>query len=365
MSVDYEVKTSDATQDPAWDAFLAAVPGGHHVQSSLWSQVKALLGWRVARIIVTYQGLITAGAQLLIRPMPLVGAVAYLTKGPVCVSTDVGPAELIINEVWRVSRAHRVQLLAVQPPNNGHAMISLLAARGFKLSSLELAPTATILIDLTPDIKAILAGMKRQTRQNIRRSEREGITVHEGTERDLHTFYGLYVATSQRQRFPLYSEEYFRRMWQVFEPHGHIKLFLARYGAEAVSALLIVPFGDTVIAKVLGWSGFHADRRPNEALFWASIQWAKGHGYRCFDFDGIDPAGARAVLRGEVLPESLQHSPDFFKLGFGGQVVLYPEAYDQVPNPILRWIYRKASPRVGGRSGRSPVSKLMDYLRKR
>ena len=106
----------------------------------------------------------------------------------------------------------------------------------------------------------------------------------------------------------------------------------------------------------------HADRRPNEAVFWAAIQWAKAHGYRCFDFEGIDPAGARAVLRGEGLPESLQHSPDFFKLGFGGQVILYPEAYDQVHNPILRWVYRKASPRVGGQSA---ASKLMDYLRKR
>jgi hypothetical protein len=47
VSVDYEVKTSDVTQDPAWDAFLAAVPGGHHVQTGLWSQVKALIGLRM------------------------------------------------------------------------------------------------------------------------------------------------------------------------------------------------------------------------------------------------------------------------------------------------------------------------------
>jgi peptidoglycan pentaglycine glycine transferase (the first glycine) len=362
MRSDYEVKISEEIQDPDWDAFVARAPGGPHVQTSLWGQVKALLGWRVARVVVTDQKRIVAGAQLLIRSMPFIGAVAYLTKGPVCASEDIGLAERVIDEVCRVSWSRHVQLLAMQPPNNGQAMVSLLPPRGFHPSSLELAPTATILIDLTPDLDEILARMKRQTRQNIRRSERQGISVHEGTERDLDTFYDLYVATSQRQEFPVYAKKYYTRMWQVLEPHGYIKLLLAKYGAEVVSALLLVPFGDTVIAKILGWSGLYADRRPNEAVFWASIQWAKSHGYPCFDFEGIDPIGARMVLRGESLPESLQHSPDFFKHGFGGQVVLYPEAYDRVSNPILRWVYRKASPRIGGQS---VSSRLMDRLRKR
>ena len=349
-------------QDPDWDAFVARAPGGHHVQTALWGQVKALLGWHVARIVVTEQKRIIAGAQLLIRPMPVIGAVAYLTKGPVCASEDVDLAELVIDEVCRVSRARHVQLLAIQPPNNGQAMVSLLPPRGFCPSSLELAPTATILIDLAPDLDGILARMKRQTRQNIRRGERQGISVHEGTERDLHTFYDLIRPPASGRDFLAYPEEYYIRMWQVLEPHGYIRLLLAKYEAEIVSALLLVPFGNTVIAKILGWSGLHADRRPNEALFWASMQWAKSHGYAFFDFEGIDPIGARAVLKGESLPESLQHSPDFFKHGFGGQVILYPEAYDRVSNPILRWAYRKASPRIGGQS---VASKLMDRLRKR
>ena len=362
MSADYEIKISDEIQAPDWDAFVTSVPGGHHVQTSLWGQVKAQLGWRVIRIVATRRERIMAGAQLLIRPMPFIGAVAYLTKGPVCALEDISLAELVIDEVCRVSQARHVWLLAIQPPNNGQAMVSLLPPRGFRPSSLELAPTASILIDLTPDLDDILARMKRQTRQNIRRGEKQGISVHEGTEHDLHTFYELYVATSRRQKFPVYPEEYYIHMWQVLEPHGYIKLLLAKYEAEVVSSLLLVPFGDTVIAKILGWSGLYADRRPNEAVFWASIQWAKSHGYPCFDFEGIDPTGARAVLRGEFLPESLHHSPDFFKHGFGGQVVLYPEAYDRVSNPMLRWAYQKASPKIGGES---VASKLMDRLRKR
>jgi lipid II:glycine glycyltransferase (peptidoglycan interpeptide bridge formation enzyme) len=362
MGARLSVRISDNMRDPEWDAFVATVPGGHHVQTSLWGQVKALLGWDAVRVIVTDRREIVAGAQMLIRRMPLIGAVTYIPKGPVCAREDVGLSELVLDEICRVSGTNHTTLVAIQPSNNGQATIDLLPPRGFEPSSLELAPTATILINLAPGPDAILAGMKRQTRQNIRRSERAGISVHEGTEDDLPAFYTLHEATSRRQKFPPYPKEYFTHMWKVLEPHGYITVLLAKLEDEVVSALLLVPFGDTVIAKILGWSGLHGDRRPNEALFWGSIQWARSRGYSYFDFEGIDPIGARAILRGESLPESLRRTPDFLKHGFGGQVVLYPEAYDRVSNPVLGWAYRKASPRIGGES---PASKLMDRLRKR
>ncbi len=113
MRPDYAVEVTEEIQDPDWDTFVAKVPGGHHVQTSLWGQVKALLGWNVARIVVTDRTGIVAGAQLLIRSQPFIGTVAYLTKGPVCISEDRCLAELVIDEVCRVSQARHVRLLAM------------------------------------------------------------------------------------------------------------------------------------------------------------------------------------------------------------------------------------------------------------
>jgi hypothetical protein len=31
---------SQQPSDPAWDQFVAATPGGHHAQTSLWAQLK-------------------------------------------------------------------------------------------------------------------------------------------------------------------------------------------------------------------------------------------------------------------------------------------------------------------------------------
>ena len=70
-----------ATEDDdrsAWDAFLVKVPRAPYQQSSLWAKVKAGQGWRSARMTVTRDGSIHAGAQLLYRAIPLAGAVGFV-----------------------------------------------------------------------------------------------------------------------------------------------------------------------------------------------------------------------------------------------------------------------------------------------
>ena len=362
MTERFNVRVMDQADDPEWDAFVAGVPSGHHVQTSLWGQVKTTLGYRTKRIIVCENGQIVAGGQLLIKRFNLFLTIGYMPKAPVYLNGDPTLIEIIHDELKRVVKTDRINLLAVQPAHENTELTKLYLSRGFRPSWLELAPTATILLDLTPYTGQILGQMKRQTRQNIHRSEREGITVREGKQADLPTFYRLHITTSQRQKFKPYSEEYFTKMWGIFSPHGYIRMILAEYAGETVSALLLVPFGDTVIAKTLGWSGQYGERRPNDAVFWASIQWAKTHGYRYFDFEGIDRRGAEIMVSRQPLPEELQHSPDFMKLGFGGQVVLLPTSIEFITNPLFRWLSRK----VFGNTKRGPaLYDLFDRVRRR
>jgi len=344
--VDYQVGLSGGGPDPEWDAFVAQNPGGHHGQTSLWGQVKTASGWRAAHLVVTDQGRIVAGGQFLTRPILLGARVGYVTKGPLCPSDNPALADLVIDELLLACRAHHVGFLVIQPPRNGELVARQLAQRGFGPGWIELAPTATVLIDLIPDAEEILARMKRQTRQNIRRGEQRGIQVREGQESDLPAFHRLYAATNERYGTRPYSEQYFAEMWHILEPHGLLKLFLATHDAEPVSALLTIPFGDTVVASKLGWSGLYGDSRPNEVLFWEAIRWARAQGYRVFDFEGIDVEGAKAVLEGRPLPEALQETPTRFKLSFGGEVVLYPGPYDYIRHRLLRWMYNAVKPRL-------------------
>jgi lipid II:glycine glycyltransferase (peptidoglycan interpeptide bridge formation enzyme) len=344
--VDYQVRLSDEPIDPEWDAFVAQNQGGHHGQTSLWGQVKAASGWRAARVVVADHERVVAGGQFLTRPMLLGARVGYVTKGPLCPSHDPALADLVIDELLLACRTHHVSFLVIQPPSNGELVARQLLQRGFSPGWIELAPTATVLIDLIPDAEQILARMRRQTRQNIRRGEQRGIQVTEGQESDLPTFHRLYAATNERYGTQPYSEQYFAEMWHILEPQGHLKLFLATHDTEPVSALLTIPFGDTVVASKLGWSGLYGDCRPNDVLFWQAIKWAKVKGYRVFDFEGIDVEGAKAALEGKRLPEALHKTPTRFKLSFGGKVVLYPGPYDHVRHRVLGWVYNAVKARL-------------------
>jgi lipid II:glycine glycyltransferase (peptidoglycan interpeptide bridge formation enzyme) len=225
-----------------------------------------------------------------------------------------------------------------------------------------LAPTASIVIDLEQELDQLLSQMHSSTRRNIKKGQQQGILIREGRREDLDLFYKLYTSTSQRQRFAPYPKAYFSKMWDLFHPLGCIQILIAESSGEAISTLLIIPFGTTVITKVVGWSGQHSEYRPNQSLFWGAIQWSKSHGYRWFDLEGIDLKTAEAILNRQPLPQNKRDSPDRFKLGFGGQVVIYPEPYEYIYNYWFRKVYNRFSPWFGN----WPVAykKLLDYIRR-
>jgi lipid II:glycine glycyltransferase (peptidoglycan interpeptide bridge formation enzyme) len=335
----YRVHLSERSEDVIWDRFLNECSDGHHTQTSLWAQIKILSGWRVIRIVVTLGDTIVAGAQLLIRPLPFLGQVGYVSKGPVFALHDPKLIALVLSELQRVARIYRIHYLAVQPASCDAELAQQLSIYKFQPSPLAVMPTATVCNDLSLKPDEILAQMSKSTRTNIRQGQRQGLIVREGNKEDIHAFYQLLTATGQRQNFSPEPESYYLALWDVLYPRGHLKLFFAEYNGEPISAALVILFGNTAVYKRGAWSGIHGNLHPNEGLHWGIIQWAQTHGYRYYDFEGIDREGAKAILRGEKLPDSLLNTTTRFKLKFGGQPILLPGVYSYLYNPVLRWSY--------------------------
>jgi lipid II:glycine glycyltransferase (peptidoglycan interpeptide bridge formation enzyme) len=340
------VATSSAAHDPAWDEFLCGLPSGHHTQTSLWAQVKAALGWRAVRVVAERDGRIAGGAQILYRRVPAIGAVGYVSRGPVLAEDDPHLGVLVLDEVERVARDLRIRHLTVQPGGVTEQAPPYLAGRGYHPSSTEVAPRATVIVDITPEPERILAAMAAKTRYNVRLSGRRSIVVREGGLEDLELYHRMLRATADRQGFTAQPKAYFEAMWRVLAPSGHIRLAFAELDGEALSGQIAVAFGDTVVNKLSVWSGRTGNRRPNEALQWSTIQWAHAHGYRNYDLEGMKLAAALAIVRGKPPPESTARSVTSFKLGFGGRVIVMPAAAVYVPNAALRWGFATVYPRI-------------------
>jgi lipid II:glycine glycyltransferase (peptidoglycan interpeptide bridge formation enzyme) len=341
----YRVHASTQADDPAWDDFLREVRASH-TQSSSWGQVKGSLGWRAARVVVRRDDDIVGGAQVLIRPVTGLGGVGYIANGPVLASGDPALLDLVLRELRSTARRLRVQHVTMQPPRDSDTLSDTLARRAYLPSTTRVTPQATVLLDLTRGTDALLAGMSPKTRYNAQLGPRRGIVIREGTQADLVEYGRLLRATAERQRFTPLPEAYFASMWERLHPRGQVRLTMAELDGEVLAAQLAVAFGDTVTNKMSVWSGQHGRHRPNEALQWATIRWAAEQGYRWYDFEGIDLAAARLLLAGDPLPTKAHQSVTSFKLGFGGQVVVLPPAYDDLYNPVMRTAFATAYPLI-------------------
>jgi len=87
-----------------------------------------------------------------------------------------------------------------------------------------------------------------------------------------------------------------------------------------------------VLYKIGGWRDIEGSPPGvNELMHWAGISWAHATGHRYYDFEGIPLDIARALRHGErAEPEGVA----FFKLGFGGEPVIYPGTYDLLPEGL-------------------------------
>jgi lipid II:glycine glycyltransferase (peptidoglycan interpeptide bridge formation enzyme) len=340
----YASRVSFETHDPTWDEFVRAAPGGHYMQDGAWASFKLAFNWRVARVTLLRGAEVVGGAQLLLRRLPRVGAVGWAPKAPVVADSDPELMERILGELRRLVQRERVRVLLMQPPPQPAALPDVLQACGYSSTPVTMGPEATILLSLDRDLDAILSATKTSTRRNIRLAFRKGVTVREGDEADLETFYRLHEATGDRQSFSPYPERHFAELWRAFRPAGGVRLFLAEYDGEPVSGLLALAHGQTVSQHAMGWSGRHANVKPNEAAVWGAIAWSKERGYPTFDFTWIDARAAHAVARGEPLPADLEQSVAKFKLGFGGAVTLLPRPYAYVDDPALRAAFRSLAP---------------------
>jgi hypothetical protein len=274
------------------------------------------------------------------------GMVGYISKGPVFAPGETSWAPALLVEIQRVLRRLKIRLLTLQPPGTEPNRPSYLDGRRFIESVTEIAPRATLLMDVRPDPDEIIASINRKTRYNIRLSGRKGVVVREGDATDLATYHKILLATTARKNFKPYPLEYFTEMWRILHPRGIIRLSIAEIDGEAVAGQIAIPFGSTVVNKLSVWSGRQGNHRPNEALQWSAIEWAHEHGYEVYDLEGIKLSAAWALLGGKSLPPSLSQSVTSYKLGFCDHVVVGPSAQVYISNRLVRWGFRQLNPRL-------------------
>jgi lipid II:glycine glycyltransferase (peptidoglycan interpeptide bridge formation enzyme) len=339
-----DVHVGHTLTDAEWDRFVEATPGGTYQQTSMWAQVKSVAGWRPVRIALSGDSTVVAGCQVLVRRVPALGAIGYVSHGPLVAGGNGAALSAVLDVVQELVLAERLLYLKLQPPPDRADMAAALRQRQFVPGCLDPAPRMTVRVDLRRSPDEVLAAMRARSRTYIRQARRRGVVTREGGEDELPVFCDLVEATSRRKGYNPYPRSYYQQIWRSFPGRAH--LLLAEYKGDILSSTLLLAFGDTVSYKMGGWAGGHRDVRTNELVHWAGMNWARDRGYRYYDLEGIHTAVGEVILSGGDTADIDVPGMTHFKLGLGGDVTRFPGCYDYARQRLLRLALPWVAPRL-------------------
>lgn len=335
----------------AWDKLVSDVPGGDVTQLSGWARVRAAVGYRALYLLAHRGGELVGGAQLLLRRIPLLGEIGYVSYGPL-VAEGVSRELVVPALVEALDKLARTKLRALfVQPVHGDDVSAQLLARGFRRSTAGVAPACTVRLDLSQSEDELRAGLSKRIRRWTGKWERSGVRVRRGGPSDIGVLSGLIAQTAAHQGFSELSEDYVRNLYQEFAPSGHAEIFVGEVDGTPVAAELFTACGGVLRCRLTGLDRSSPAIRLSvtSALDWEALRWAKANGFAEFDLGGLSPAGA-AVVEREGFSSSSLEGPDRFKVGFGGRLHRYPQAVELISSPVLRITYDKLRSASFGRT---------------
>lgn len=348
-----------------------ALGGASFLQCPSWGRVKA--GWKAESLAWTgAEGRMCGAALVLYREVPGLGrSFAYLPEGPVIdwgapglehrlapllahlrsrgvFTVRLGPpvdlrewSGATVRAAARAGRAARLRdVLPDRVDPLGALVGERLRALGWEPAAHDTQPRYTFRLALAGrEVGELWEGLSAEWRRNVRRARTAGVEVVEGDAGDLPRFQQLVEETQRRGGFDLgRSLAYHQRQFAELnaELPGRMRLFLARHGERTLAAHTLVTVGPRAWYLTGGSSAEGREVRPSNALQWALIQAAHGHGAAEYDLRGVQDALA---------------GPDFgllrWKLGTGGRVVERAGEWELALNRPLHRAFRRYLARRG------------------
>jgi lipid II:glycine glycyltransferase (peptidoglycan interpeptide bridge formation enzyme) len=295
---------------------------------SKWAHVRAAAGYSPAYLFLREGERIIAGAQLLRYKIPMLGWIYYLSGGPL-VAPSCRDREAVTRQLSDSLQGlleNHCRMLFIQPHFGEFGLADQLIDRGFRPSKVNVAPAASLRIDLSRDVAEIHAGMKRKLRMWSRRWPACGVTVRTGGTADIPLLARLIAKSAAFQNYQPLSEEYIEHLYTTLAPSGHAVLFVGELAGEAVAATLYTRCGGVLRARLTGLDRDTDALKLNvpSAIAWHAILWARDEGLRWYDFGGIKAETAEALLAGQSLDQEGAGGCDFFKISFGGEPIVMP-----------------------------------------
>lgn len=314
-----EVKVISDKQ--VWERFIAAAAPRTFLHSWSWGEFHIRQRQEVFRFGV-YDGAALVAVALFIKVVARRGTFLLCPHGPI-ISLSHSGGTLVAEALQELTRfikpfaLSRVcdfvrvcPLLMDSLDNRAH-----FERIGYRNAPLHMHPELSWLLDIQPTEEELLFGMRKTTRNLIRRAEKEGVRIEMSDKaEDVERFYAVYQETVDRQHFTPFSRSYLKTEFETFAEQGGARWFFGIHDGKTIAAAMIV-FDKQSGFYHHGASIQRYNKIPASYLLqWAAIREAKRQGCVLYNFWGVSP---------EDRPNHPWAGLSLFKKGFGG----FPEAY--------------------------------------
>lgn len=136
------------------------------------------------------------------------------------------------------------------------------------------------LVDLTPERDALWKGLRKNYQRNIRKAQKNDVTVRFGNQLDqVRAYYHLHCLTRKRQGVPPQPFKLFEMIHREMIAEGNGTIALAYHQRVPVAGALYLHFGEHVMYKFGAWDMRYKELRPNNLLWWEAFLWFKNQGF--------------------------------------------------------------------------------------
>lgn len=302
----------------------------HFTQSWFWGDILIAEGKKVERLAVVEGGEVVAQAQVVYTRLIFGWHYAFCPKGPAVVSSSKHHVSSIYKALIQYLKNKKCIFFRIEPAElNTKYLIQ-------NTKSIDVNPSATLLLDLNKSASELLAAMHAKTRYNINLAKKKNITVVQ--EKNLEVFWKLMNKTGSRDNFGLHHKNHYAA---VLASHDVFQL-VAYQEKTPVACAVFVGFGNT-FTYLYGASDYdYRNLMAPYLLQWEGMEIGNDFGSKWYDFFGVAP-------RLLVQPQDSEYNYDpkhqyagvtRFKLGFGGVAHQDPGTFDILVSKSRYAVYK-------------------------
>lgn len=287
----------DTVDEATWCRLLLEFNDANIYQT--WSYAAVMSGRRnMSHLILRKDDEIVAVAQARIARLPVIKVgIAYVMWGPLwrrVASKDGGE---IFRQAIRALRAEYVckrglalRLFPMLFDLDSPSFLDILKEEGFSSLGSE-TRSRTILMDLTPPIEDLRAGMKPHWKRELKVAERCGLELVEGSdEAHFKTFIDIYREMVSRKQFVEPNDINKFKLIQAQLPKPlKMKVLLCRSSENICAGVICSAIGKTAVYLFGATSNAGMKSRGSYFLQWKLIEQLRNEGITVYDLNGINP----------------------------------------------------------------------------